>query len=444
LDQEELASFRLASAVAGGSEGVFGARGGGPPGGKEADEDEEARQVDQTPARLLIVRQMYGLRKTMAPEGADGSPSAAAAADADLPAMKRGSSDLQDEEGGAAGTAEAPEGGGGGAESGEEVGKEGGPGAAGASEAIAVPEVEEEFDEDAILKRELARLRTGEDVIAFFAKNGSNTPIKFVYCRRREMHDVREFRPYDLEVIPEMMESSKGKTYAPSKLGEHFTISNKGVTHLCPGQQSEYMSLGDWMHQCLMYSVLTSMNFFKYYIHGKVYHRWRQHTRYTVYCHHRSRLARRLFLAKPMFVGPIVQLHREMHEVESVKVMSIGSNVYDLEVFENEQTRVRSSQGMGAAKEFEQGHDRAVNILNILVKKVSHSTEVSTKSDEHSALRPRMKSMVQEKKDAADNARRHQLAKQDQSMLGDCIRLVDYMFQACLVKVVIHATIDYH
>lgn len=23
------------------------------------------------------------------------------------------------------------------------------------------------------------------------------------------------------------------------------------------------------MHQCLMYNVLTSMNFFKYYIHGK-------------------------------------------------------------------------------------------------------------------------------------------------------------------------------
>jgi len=54
-----------------------------------------------------------------------------------------------------------------------------------------------------------------------------------------------------------------------------------------------------------------------------------------------------------------------------------------------------------------------------------------------------MKSMVQEKKEARDNARRHQLAKHDQSLLGDCIRLVDYMFQACLVKVVVQCAVDF-
>merc|ERR1740129_1061794 len=101
-----------------------------------------------------------------------------------------------------------------------------------------------------------------------------------------------------------MMDTNRGTMYAPSKLGEHFTISATGVVYVCPGQQSEWMSLGDWMHQCLMYSVLTSMNFFKLYIHGKVFSRWRLHTRYPVYCHHRARLTRRLFLAKPCFVEP--------------------------------------------------------------------------------------------------------------------------------------------
>eukprot|EP00913_Durusdinium_trenchii_P013267 g12452.t1 len=57
-----------------------------------------------------------------------------------------------------------------------------------------------------MLKRELAKLHTGEDVIAFFAKNGSNSSVKFVYCKRREHVEVTDFRPYDLEVITELME----------------------------------------------------------------------------------------------------------------------------------------------------------------------------------------------------------------------------------------------
>ncbi|CAE8676653.1 unnamed protein product, partial [Polarella glacialis] len=48
-----------------------------------------------------------------------------------------------------------------------------------------------------------------------------------------------------------------------------------------------------------------------------------------------------------------------------------------------------------------------------------------------------------EKKEARDDARRHQLALHDQGMLGDCVRLVDYMFQACLVKVVVNAAVDF-
>ncbi|CAJ1438175.1 unnamed protein product, partial [Effrenium voratum] len=56
---------------------------------------------------------------------------------------------------------------------------------------------------------------------------------------------------------------------------------------------------------------------------------------------------------------------------------------------------------------------------------------------------PRLKSMVQEKKEASDNARRHRLALHDKKMLGDCVRLLNYMFQACLVKVVVNAAVEF-
>lgn len=40
-------------------------------------------------------------------------------------------------------------------------------------------------------------IKTGEQAISFFAKYGSNMPIKFLNCNRREV-GPSEFRPYDL------------------------------------------------------------------------------------------------------------------------------------------------------------------------------------------------------------------------------------------------------
>eukprot|EP00439_Symbiodinium_sp_Y106_P036334 s5819_g4.t1 len=47
--------------------------------------------------------------------------------------------------------------------------------------------------------------------------------------------------------------------------------------------------------------------------------------------------------------------------------------------------------------------------------------------------------MVQEKEEAREKARLQRIAKRDEDMLGDCIRLIDYMFQAALVQTVIEA-----
>ena len=46
----------------------------------------------------------------------------------------------------------------------------------------------------------MATLKTGEDVISFFAKEGNRTAVKFVYLVKSDTGD--DFRPYDLDVIP--------------------------------------------------------------------------------------------------------------------------------------------------------------------------------------------------------------------------------------------------
>jgi dynein heavy chain len=303
---------------------------------------------------------------------------------------------------------------------------------------------QDEIDADERLQIELSKLRTGEDVIAFFAKNGAHTPVKFVYCQRKTTEET-EFRPYDLVVIAEAMEATQGSTaQIMVRYPEHFTISATGVVCVSPGQASEHMSLAEWMHQSLMYSVLTSMNFFKFYIHRKVFGRWRQYSRYTVYCNQRMQLSQHLFLTKPLFVGSLVKIQSEMFDVESVKVMNIGTNLYQLDEFADTQYNVRSNPTTGAMKEFDARHLAVVTILDRLVNSVNRSTQESGRATTRSNARPKMKSMVQEKEEKRESARRYRIAKHDQSLLGDFIRLVDYMFQASLVRAVVHAMLDFH
>ena len=44
-------------------------------------------------------------------------------------------------------------------------------------------------------------IKTGEQAISFFAKYGSNMPIKFLNCNRKVV-GPSDFRPYDLVVTP--------------------------------------------------------------------------------------------------------------------------------------------------------------------------------------------------------------------------------------------------
>ncbi|CAE7749370.1 DNHD1 [Symbiodinium sp. CCMP2592] len=153
----------------------------------------------------------------------------------------------------------------------------------------------------------------------------------------KSMQDVKSehFAPYDLVVVPEDQANAgffltffvEDSTVNP----EYFTISATGIVHVAPGQLSECISLTDWMHQSLMFRVLQTINFFKFYMHKKVITQWSTNARYEVYCHHRQRLSRCCFFAKPMFVDSLVQVNSLVREVEEVKVMHIDQNYYTIQ-----------------------------------------------------------------------------------------------------------------
>lgn len=158
----------------------------------------------------------------------------------------------------------------------------------------------------------LAAIETGEQAIAFFAKHGSNTPIKFVNCKRRPVPGD-QFRPYDLVKV----DSSDEKALE----GEYFTISAQGVVHVTtvPGRRgtahdtagfapTEFLSLSEWMQQSTMFNVLTSMKFFKHYLIGKVFALWKGNVRFKMYNRTRQDLARNLIQTRPAFLGQYMDI----------------------------------------------------------------------------------------------------------------------------------------
>lgn len=61
-------------------------------------------------------------------------------------------------------------------------------------------------------------IKTGDQAISFFAKHGTNMPIKFLNCNRRPV-PASGYRPYDLVVVEDEKKLDR----------EYYTISAQGV-----------------------------------------------------------------------------------------------------------------------------------------------------------------------------------------------------------------------
>jgi hypothetical protein len=156
-------------------------------------------------------------------------------------------------------------------------------------------------DRDARLQQELAQLRTGEDAVKFFARHGSNSKTKVVYCNRVPDEDNGGSAHLNLVIVPEHLLKP-----------EHFTISANGVFHVCPGEMSECTPLSEWIQHGLMHSVLSSMPFFRLYTTRKNFQFWHTSTRYGIFSRRRQQLSHKCFLAKPLFAQPLVNVCKLM------------------------------------------------------------------------------------------------------------------------------------
>ena len=88
-----------------------------------------------------------------------------------------------------------------------------------------------------------------------------------------------------------------------------------------------------------MYNVLTSMNFFKNYLIGKVFRLWRGNVRYRVYNRTRKDLSKALIYTRPDYMPCFMDVNQLLYEMQARQTFHIKKSPshVDIDEFTTEQ-----------------------------------------------------------------------------------------------------------
>lgn len=110
--------------------------------------------------------------------------------------------------------------------------------------------IEEDFHTD---------IRTGNDVIEYYARYGHGARVKVFHCNRAL--PPGQGSPYELTIVPRQCVDL-----------EYYTITAAGVVHHPDGPgEPEYTPIGEWLREQSIYNLMRQMRFFKYYIHQRFF-----------------------------------------------------------------------------------------------------------------------------------------------------------------------------
>ncbi|CDJ70402.1 dynein beta chain, flagellar outer arm, putative [Eimeria necatrix] len=274
---------------------------------------------------------------------------------------------------------------------------------------------------------DLTKVKTERDAVAFFARHGSTTKTKFLFCNRAPT-DPMVFDPYKLVVVPQNEVNP-----------EHFTISETAVMHICPGKPSECFRQDEWMRQAFVHSLLRTLPFFKTFVARKVLCLWSHASRKHVFDERRETLCKTLFVAKPIYCEHLLQIHKVLAGVSEVKLVELQPTLYDISQFIAQQQALSSDPKTGATKELEAKHSEARSLLAALMQKLHEATQLPEVDPMQACSTNKGKSIFQAKREAAEQQRRIRLAYKNQALFGQFILLVDLILTMRLAKAVTNA-----
>ena len=180
--------------------------------------------------------------------------------------------------------------------------------------------------------------------------------------------------------------------------------------------------------------------------YDEAFHFWRSNVRKKLFNQVRARLIRRLFLAKPTFCPALMEINSIVHEMTEVKIVNASaSHLYMLDEFAQQQTQQRTHKALPA---LESCCERGQAVLEKLCREVTAQAKLYQESIRDEAEledktgvqlvsgRPadKSRSMGAIKAEKIERARTYRRVNEEAKMLGDFIKLVDYMLVEGTVK----------
>jgi len=321
------------------------------------------------------------------------------------------------------------------------------------------------------LYEQVKNIKTGEDCIAFFARYGNTTGVKFLHCNRAAKTPEEgegksavedDFRPYDLRKVGEREKVNS----------EYFTISAQGVVHICPVQPkkkavipgeegktedegtvilrrgggekgetllpTETYSLSEWMRESTLFNILRKIKFFKYYISGKAFTMWKGIVRYQKFKRVREQLSKELIYSKRAFAEGFVGICSHVHELQNSRTYLTARQ--NMSVYESGRFK---SQQAARREEFKREYECILKEhihkkLEEVIKAVKESEEIKDE-DEGDQFKTKqnamLKSMVKMKEEERLKEYCLKLARQNKGMLVRFVQLVDWMVVEALIKI---------
>ena len=122
-------------------------------------------------------------------------------------------------------------------------------------------------------------IKTGDDAVNFFARYGSETPIKFIILVQN--NQIKHYDPYDLIVTSYNVNLTNVA---------HHIMSSTGIVSITPSEQSDSLPLSVWMKQKLNFNHIRLIPFFKYYLHRKIFTIWYENVKYQLFLKQRKKV----------------------------------------------------------------------------------------------------------------------------------------------------------
>ena len=261
----------------------------------------------------------------------------------------------------------------------------------------------------------LPSLHTAYDVIAYFAKNGNTTPLKFVYLNKAETGT--DWRPYDLNVVT-----------AAEVQEEHYIFSSKGVMHFTSKRGQEHvkkedreekptniMTLARWTYEAAVFKMLRSFATFKNYLIWKMMKNWRTAVKYIRYCKIRRTVGKKLFILKKLFQNTILSVLKKAAIFQQTLLFNMSfKKTVTLDAFENlQETRLR---------EVSEALDKMCQ------ESFAEASDVSGHiKDELKSLRKRLAEPSEKKSMADERIEREGLMAAIAELIGDKTRILKFL-----------------